>query len=212
MIFYLFYLFTFLLSYFFCTFAAESNESVMKYYSTIVLAALMLTGCEQKKKTEDIIVPKQETVKAPQGPIRMQEYNQTKVINWLGRPYQVEICRIPDDSLRMVTDETGQKFVDNRISLKILRSDGSTFYKATFTKAAFDNCLDQDYRKTGILEGFVFDKVEGAQLFFAASVCHPQTDEYIPMVVTVSSQGEVGIKRDTEMDTYGNEEQQLPQQ
>ena len=42
---------------------------------------------------------------------------------------------------------------------------------------------------------------------FAASVCHPQTDEYIPLVVTVSSQGDVGIRRDTEMDTYGNEEE-----
>ena len=37
---------------------------------------------------------------------------------------------------------------------------------------------------------------------------HGQTDEYIPLVVTVSSQGEVGIRRDTEMDTYGNEESQ----
>ena len=179
----------------------------MKYYSTIVLAALMLTGCGQKKQTEDIIVPKQETVTAPQGPIRMQEYKQTKDIDWLGRPYQVEVLRVPDDSLRMVEDETGQKFVDNRITLRILRSDGSTFYKGLFTKAAFDSYLDQDYRNTGILEGFVFDKVEGAQLVFAASVCHPQTDEYIPMVVTVSSQGEVGIRRDSDLDTYGNEEE-----
>lgn len=173
----------------------------------IASAGMLCVACGQKKQTEDIIVPKAE-VKAPQGPIRMQDYKQTKDIQWLGKPYQVEVHRTPDDSLRMVKDEDGQKFVDNRITLRILRSDGSTFYKGSFTKAAFESYLDDDYRKTGILEGFVFDKVEGAQLIFAASVCHPQTDEYIPLVVTVSSQGEVGIRRDSDMDTYGNEEEQ----
>jgi hypothetical protein len=113
------------------------------------------------------------------------------------------VSRTPDDSLRMVKDETGQKYVDNRISLKIIRPDGSVFFSRTFTKAAFDSFLNDDYRKTGILEGFVYDKVEGNNLFFAASVCHPQTDEYIPMVVTVSNFGDVGIKLDNQMDTNG---------
>ena len=63
--------------------------------------------------------------------------------------------------------------------------------------------LNDDYRKTGILEGLVFDKVEGNNLFFAASVCHPQTDEYIPMVVSVSNLGDVGIKLDNQLDTNG---------
>ena len=44
------------------------------------------------------------------------------------------------------------------------------------------------------------DKAEGNQLFFAASVCHPQTDEYIPLIVTVSNFGEVGISRDQDLE------------
>ena len=50
----------------------------------------------------------------------------------------------------------------------------------------------------------MFDKVDGPQLVFAASVSHPQTDEYIPMIVTVSNFGTVGIKPDTELDTSGS--------
>ena len=96
----------------------------------------------------------------------------------------------------MVKDELGQQFVDNRIVLKVIRADGSIFCTKTFTKSAFNACLDVDYRKTGILEGFVFDRAEGNQLFFAASVSHPQTDEYIPLVVTLSNFAEVGISRD----------------
>jgi hypothetical protein len=114
----------------------------------------------------------------------------------LGKQYQIEVSRTASDSLAMVKDELGQQFVDNRIVLKVIRADGSVFCTKTFTKAAFDSSLDDDYRKTGILEGFVFDKVEGNQLFFAASVSHPQTDEYIPIVVTLSNFGEVSISRD----------------
>ena len=172
-----------------------------------IVAALgtTLTSCKQKKQTEDIIVRKTEKPK-PQAPIRMQDYNQVKDVQWLDRSYQVDIRRTADDSLRMVKDETGQKFVDNRIQLKVIRQDGSVFFSRTFTKADFNDYLDDDYRATGILEGLVFDRVEGLHLIFAGSVSHPQTDEYIPLVITLSNFGDVTISRDTQMDTSGSEE------
>ena len=173
----------------------------MNYKSVMALAfvGLITTSCGKKKQHDDIIVQETEAPK-PQAPIRMQDYKDVKDIQWLGKQYQVEVTRTASDSLAMVKDETGQQFVDNRIVLKVIRQDGTVFCTKTFTKSAFNACLDDDYRKTGILEGFVFDKAEGNQLFFAASVCHPQTDEYIPMVVTVSNFGEVGIAKDQQME------------
>ena len=173
----------------------------MNYKSVMALAfvGLITTSCGKKKQHDDIIVQETEAPK-PQAPIRMQDYKDVKDIQWLGKQYQVEVTRTASDSLAMVKDETGQQFVDNRIVLKVIRQDGTVFCTKTFTKSAFNSCLDDDYRKTGILEGFVFDKAEGNQLFFAASVCHPQTDEYIPMVVTVSNFGEVGIAKDQQME------------
>ena len=170
----------------------------------VLLTALLVVSCAKKKQSDDIIVPRTETPK-PQGPIRMQPYDQTKDIVWLEKNYQVAIKREADDSLKMVEDEMGQKFVDNRITLRIIRSDGSVYFSRTFTKAAFDAQLDDDYRQTGILEGIVFDQVDGHNLVFAGSVSHPQTDEYIPLVITVSNFGDVSIKRDDQMDTSGNE-------
>ena len=176
----------------------------MKAMIRIMMAAalIMLAGCSEKKKHDDIIATKPEAPK-PKAPVKMQDYRQATGIKWLGKNYQVEVMRTPDDSLRMVKDETGQKFVDNRVQLRIIRSDGSVFFKRSFTKAAFENLLDDDYRRTGILEGLVYDRVEGNNVIFAASVCHPQTDEYIPLVVTVSNFGDVGIKLDTQLDTNG---------
>ncbi len=177
----------------------------MKLLTSILyvgLAGLVLTSCKQKKQTDDIVVKKVETPK-PQAPIKMQEYHQVENVLWLGRDYQVDIKRVPDDSLKMVKDETGQKFVDNRITVSILRSDGSVFFHRPFTKSVFDDYLDDDYRKTGILEGIVFDKVDGDYVIFAGSVCHPQTDEYIPLILSVSRMGDVSVQRDTDMDTSG---------
>ena len=179
-----------------------------RLFQTLTIAALMLlVGCSQKKNNDDIIAPKPEVVK-PQAPISMQEYNQTSDVEWLGKHYQVVIHRVADDSLKMVKDENGQKFVDNRIHLKVIRQDGSVFFSQTFTKASFNDYLDDDYRATGILEGLVFDRVDGHQLIFAGSVSHPQTDEYIPLVVTLSNFGDVTISLDTQRDTSGSGEEQ----
>ena len=171
----------------------------------IVMAAvaLLATGCKEKKKTDDIIAPKVEAAK-PSAPIRMQDYTQVKDVVWLDKPYKITIHRAPDDSLQRVKDETGQKFVDNRITLTITRSDGSVAISKTFTKSVFNSYLDDEYRQGGILEGFVFDEVDGRQLEFAASVSLPQTDEYIPLEVKVDNMGNLTIERDSNMDTYGN--------
>ncbi len=166
----------------------------------VVLFALMVVGCAKKKQSTNIIVEKTEAPK-PSAPIRMQNYTQTRDVQWLNRDYQVEVKRVPDDSLQMVKDEIGQKFVDNRITIRVIRADGSVFFNRSFTKAAFEQFLDDDYRNTGILEGLVFDKTDGNHLVFAASVCHPQTDEYIPLVLKVSNLGAINITPDTQLDT-----------
>ena len=180
------------------------RRSTLLVMITVALGTSLLTGCKQKKESKDIIVPTVEEVK-PKGPISMQPYNQQQQGEWLDKHYQVFIDRVADDSLRMVEDETGQKFIDNRINLRVVRADGSVFFKQEFTKSSFNAQLDDDYRQTGILEGLVFDKVDGNNLVFAGSVSHPQTDEYIPLVVTVSNFGKVTIKRDDLMDTYSTQ-------
>jgi hypothetical protein len=176
-----------------------------------LLIAVLAISCGKKKESQNIIVPTVEK-EEPKAPIRMQPYDQKMDVEWLAKGYQVIINRLADDSLRMVQDETGQKFVDNRISLRIIRADGSVFFKKVFTKTDFDAQLDDDYRQTGILEGLVFDKVDGKNLVFAGSGSHPQTDEYIPLVVSVSNFGDVTIKRDDQMDTNGIDEDTINQE
>lgn len=183
----------------------------MKTFSYMIatgLLAIALAGCGREKKNDNIITLKTEK-KGPSAPIRMQDYMQSKDIEWLGSTYTCEIRRTADDSLTTVKDESGQQFVDNSISLAIIRRDGSTFFKKVFTKADFESHITEDYSKTGILEGLVFDRTDGNALLFAASVSHPQTDEYIPLIVSVSRMGDITISKDTQLDTSAEEEEDI---
>lgn len=170
----------------------------------LALLAVGLTSCGDKKKSGDIIARR--VVKhEPKAPERMQGYSDERDVQWIGRTYHVAIHRQPADSLPMVKDETGQQYVDNAISVTVSRADGSVFFSRTFTKSAFAALLDADYSKTGVFEGLVFDRADGDDLLFAASVCHPHTDEYIPLVVRLSRMGELSIRHDTQMDTSADE-------
>ena len=172
----------------------------MKQILTLAILAMVLTACGEKKKSENIIAPRVEKVK-PKAPIRMPEYTDEREVGWIGKTYQVVISRTPSDSLSMVKDENGQEFVDNIFTLTVKRMDGSVFFNRTFTKQTLSAYLDDDYRRTGVFEGFVFDKDDGDWLVFGASVGHPQTDEYIPLIIRLSRMGDLVIKRDVQMDT-----------
>ena len=181
--------------------------------SMLLLAGMvvMLAACGGKKKSEDIIAPR--IVKAqPKDPIRMQPYLDERKVEWIGKTYFVTVSRQPSDSLPMVKDETGQKFVDNVFHLTVSRQDGSVFFTRTFTKKALTQYLDDDFNKTGVFEGVVFDKAEGDYLFFGASVGHPQSDEYIPLIFRLSRMGDLTIKRDTQMDSAPEDQTESAQQ
>jgi hypothetical protein len=137
----------------------------------------------------------------------MQEYTDERDVEWIGKIYHVAIHRHASDSLPMVKDEIGQKYKDNVFTLAVSRKDGSIFFSRSFTKKALNSYLDDDFRNTGIFEGLVFDKVDGDWLVFAASVGHPQTDEYIPLVIRLSRMGDLDIKRDVQMDTNNEDNQ-----
>ena len=160
----------------------------------------VLAACGGKKKSEDIIAPRIEKVQL-KAPIRMQDYTDERDVAWIGKTYHVAIARKSSDSLEMIKDEVGQRCADNIFTVTVSRSDGSVFFKRSFTKASLNSYLDDDFRKTGLFEGFVYDKAEGVWLVFGASVGHPQTDEYIPLVIRLSRMGELVIKRDVQMDT-----------
>ena len=172
-----------------------------------VLAACVLTACHEKKPSQVIIAPKPVAEK-PQGPQRMGETNQKENVQWLGKSYTVEVKRASADSLPKVKDESGKEYFDNLIRVKVTREDGSEFFNRVFSKKSFANYVDENVLKNSALLGIVLVEPQGDNLVFGASVGSPDalSDEYIPLVLTISRMGDVGIKKDTQLDSTSPEE------
>lgn len=126
---------------------------------------------------------------------RMQPSDMNGNVVLDGAEYHYEIHRTPADSLKQVKDEQGRLFADNVITLKVLRNGSQKVLDRRFTKQHFAQQIGADFMKNGILEGLVFDRAESGRLYFAASVCYPQTDLFIPLSVQVSPKGSIHIER-----------------
>ncbi|MCD8296545.1 MAG: DUF4738 domain-containing protein [Prevotella sp.] len=170
------------------------------FFATVIILTFM--ACSKKEKPTDIIAPKP-VENVPKIPQKMQSSNYKETIDWIGKQYKININRHPDENMPLVVDAEGNKYYDNNITIKIVRPDGTTFFDKTFTKSDFASCVSNDYIKQSALLGIVFDQVSGDNLIFAASVGSPDvlSDEYVPLMLTISRMGNTSIKKDTRLDT-----------
>lgn len=115
-------------------------------------------------------------------------------IKFKGRDYHSLVSRTPDESLPHVSNEMGDTYVDNKIVLRITRGSENVLNK-TFTKNDFSSVVDAKFLSKSILEGIVYDKITPEGIVYAASVCYPQTDLYVPLSITVTADGKMSIKK-----------------
>ena len=172
---------------------------------TMVLAFGVLMGvvaCKEKKQN-DVIITTKPVPEAKKPTQKVGDYETTTPVDWVGSTYQVLVERKADESLPLADDGQGNKYYDNRITVKIIRKDGSEFFNRTFVKEDFSAYVDALYKKNSALLGIVLDRAEADYLVFAASVGSPDkmSDEYVPLVMKVSRFGDVKISKDTQLDT-----------
>ncbi len=178
---------------------------IKKKNLTMVLAFGVLMGvvaCKEKKQT-DVIITTKPVPEAKKPTQKVGDYETTTPVDWVGSTYQVLVERKADESLPLADDGQGNKYYDNRITVKIIRKDGSEFFNRTFVKEDFSAYVDALYKKNSALLGIVLDRAEADYLVFAASVGSPDkmSDEYVPLVMKVSRFGDVKISKDTQLDT-----------
>ena len=173
----------------------------------VAALAAMTTSCSEKKKSDVIIAPKPEAPK-PKKTQAMSGYEQARDVEWLGTTYKIIVKREADTSLPQAQGDDNTKYYDNKITVRILRKDGTEFFNRTFTKSDFSGYLDNDTKEKGALLGIVFVEAAGDNLTFAGSVGSPDitSDEYVPLVVKISRTGAVSIGKDTHLDTGGDDE------
>lgn len=174
--------------------------------SLILLGTVLLSisSCKDDKKSDNIITSKPEKEVIPTDTLAMTTIApEARTVTWGEGSYTISVKRYADESLPIAIDESGRKYYDNKIDLKISRADGSVFMDKTFQKTDFNRFLDDNTKKNGALLGLPFVEVEGNNLVFSASVGSPNemSDEFIPMKVKISRMGDIHIELDNDLDT-----------
>lgn len=175
----------------------------INYILFTVLAAGLMASCADEKKKSNIIIAPKPAAKVTNKPTqKMSDYEQARDIEWLGSTYKVIVKSESDSELPIVKLDETTKYYDNKITVRILRQDGTEFFNRSFTKSAFEQYLDRHTKESGALLGIVYVKADGNNLCFAASVGSPDvtSDEYIPLVLKITNLGAVAITKDQTLD------------
>lgn len=165
----------------------------------LMMAAGLFVACGKKKThtVDNIIVPPKE-VNVPDTTIHKMNVTQgVDSIKWLGTSYCVNVKRTTSDSLTYIIDNTGKRYRNNSIEVKITRKDGSVFFEKKFTKNAFESFLENEYFQHSVLLGMVYNGTEKDEIRFLGSVGSPDdlAEEFVPFNVFVSKMGEVRIEK-----------------
>ncbi len=178
------------------------------FYSIILYSSVILSACTgnkapEKKENTRVLM---ENTTDEQGLQRMQVSRTEQTVPLKGNDYKISLARVPDDNLPIVDSEVGDKFVDNKITLNIIK-EGKSVIDRTFTKKDFSSLTGEQFLQKSILEGMVFDKVTAQGMVFAVSISYPQTDLYFPISLTVSTDGKISMKKDELMEEIYTDEE-----
>ena len=160
-------------------------------YILVCASVIFFTACSSQDKN-----------KTDGTPVLMQDSTDVKTsFTYKGKEYQSSVVRRPDESLPIVKNEQGEKFVDNRITLRIT-CGGKQVVDKVFTKDNFASLVDAKFMKYSILEGLVYDKTTPQGIIYAASVCYPQSDLYVPIRLTITADGKISMAKEELMEDY----------
>ena len=147
-------------------------------YWLLLPLAVAVSACGGKKGSSDntSTLAMIDSVDA-HGLQRMQTSKSETDFKFKGKDYHSLVSRTPDENLPHVTNELGDTYVDNKIVLHLTR------------------VVDANFLSKSILEGIVYDKTTPQGIVYAASVCYPQTDLYMPLSITITADGKMSIQK-----------------
>ena len=146
---------------------------------------IVITACGGNKKAEEkSLLIMQDSVDA-RGLQRMQVSKADVDLKFKGKEYHSFISRTPDEDLPRGNEQ---------------------IFNMTFTKRNFVSIVGEDFLAKSILEGMVYNKTTPQGIVYAASVCYPQTDLYVPISITITADGKMTMAREELLEEIYDEE------
>lgn len=157
----------------------------------LLLFVFVLSSCKKEKEARTIITTIEET-HISKTPKTVGDTIIRKSFEWGSTVYSATIER-KADTATVVRDDEGQKYYDNKVTLRVDGPDGELFNK-TFSKENFSSYINTDYikPKRSVLIGIAFNGVEkGGNAIFVATVGSPdsQSDEFMSVRINIDKHG-----------------------
>lgn len=176
------------------------------YVLAVMLLAVISScggGKEETSIKKEQLMYQIDSVDQKTGVQRMQVLRTEMKIESGGRNYTLFVERAPSDSLPRVHTDMGT-FADNRILVRITREGGKRIFNKVFTKSSFATYVNEKNLRSFVLEGVVIDeektKASRGNIMLASSIGYPQTDLYIPFIITVTPEGKMSIAKNEDLD------------
>lgn len=169
----------------------------------ILFLGLNLASCKKEKKEDIIIVKapdKPEDIK-PQGPISRDSITEETTVQWGEAQYKVVVTRRPDKALEMIENgDTGEKYYDNAVTIKVVREDNTVAITKNYTKEAFkQNISKEAFPRYSLLNVRCEEENNplNGKLNFIVAVGDPDdcTDDYVTLQMLMTKTGEVSVKQ-----------------
>lgn len=176
-----------------------------KYLLAMCAALVVLAACESKPDERQPQLYSEPEADSQTGIQHVRDYHYTDTIQSGSHTYVYDVERHPSDSLGIVTDESGDRYADNYIDLRI-SCDGRQYFNHRFLKREFRSSLSRTFNEQSILDGIAFDRVTPQGMRFSISISYPNSDMYMPFAVTISSDGSYSYVQDDVLDVEGDVE------
>lgn len=169
----------------------------------LVPALLSMMACGGKSSSEQPADTTHVPLAVEEGPGRDDARTVRADAAYNGHQYHFDIVSTPDDSLPRVKDRFGDPYLDNRITVSVVR-DGGTPVRFSFTKADFS----ADDTRNHILGGIAFSSVDAEGLHFGAQLNAPGDEEggtAFKITLPLVGSGKPQIVQDTNQDTASDD-------
>lgn len=176
---------------------------MIKIPFTLLLVCFVLISCKSDSKTSSKL--------RNESGLFLQEGTQDNSVKSLStsrkvdnfnlgnKAYESIIVLAPSNELPKVESEMGELYLDNTIQLT-LNHNAQTIFERRFTKKDFASVIDDSFLNKAILDGMVFNNCTSAAISYTVSLCFPQTDLCIPVLITISKEGKYSISKSEQLE------------
>jgi len=164
------------------------------YTSTLLILVSACGGKqsakEQQNSLSQVVTPQEH---------RMDIFDYTDSVMMGSHKIVYSLHREADESLQIVEDENGERYVDNYYDVNVVK-DGISLFSYHFIKASFNSYLEKGFVTNGILDGFRFIAAREGMVTFGACISYPDSDMSAPFIVTIGPDGSYTIQPDSVLD------------